>query len=136
MGTLHESPVARGTCDKIRTGKSDAPATSMNAFFLPVIGVRRLFGTIKEKLVRQEMRGACVVAGSVGRDGAGRFTSGETTDFGGCSGAGVSACVCICRKHAANNVVTPPSFEFNHAVPRVFRRTAGPGLMRKPGKGE
>ena len=45
-------------------------------------------------------------------------------------------CVCKTRRHASNNVVTQPHIEFNHVVPRVFRRTAGPELMRKPGKEE
>ena len=44
--------------------------------------------------------------------------------------------VCISCRHALDNVVTLPSFQFNHVVPRVFRATAGPGLMRKPGKEE
>jgi hypothetical protein len=46
------------------------------------------------------------------------------------------SCVCKTRRHASNNVVTLAHFEFNHVVPRIFRPTAGPGLMKKPGKEE
>ena len=49
------------------------PANADERLFVPLIGGRRLFRTIKVKSVRQGTRGARALAGGVGRGARGSF---------------------------------------------------------------